>query len=163
MRITWPAPQQPVVAPMNQVKRGNRIKQTYQAPEGSPLIWSRGEGSQPNLGSPQLERPQPEKSQPDPRSQPQRPEQPEEEERPWIPKPLNVVVESYRQVKEQYLCLEQTLESVSLYLDVEPRFLLEHIQALPKPHDLADLQARVDCLLKQNGELSTKVEEGESL
>ena len=41
--------------------------------------------------------------------------------------------------------------------------MLDHIRALPKPQDLADLQARVDCLLKENGELKTKVEEGESL
>ena len=34
---------------------------------------------------------------------------------------------------------------------------------LPKPQDLADLQAKVDCLLKENGELKTKVEEGEAL
>ena len=40
---------------------------------------------------------------------------------------------------------------------------LEHIQALPKPQDLTNLQARVDCLLKENGELKTKVEEGEAL
>ena len=41
--------------------------------------------------------------------------------------------------------------------------MLDHIRALPKPQDLADLQARVDCLLKENGELKEKVEEGKSL
>ena len=41
--------------------------------------------------------------------------------------------------------------------------MLDHIRVLPKPQDLADLQARVDCLLKENGELKAKVEEGESL
>ena len=46
---------------------------------------------------------------------------------------------------------------------MEPRHLLEHVQALPKPQDLTDLQAWVDCLLKENGELKTKVEEGEAL
>ena len=55
------------------------------------------------------------------------------------------------------------MESISLHLDVEPRHLLEHIQALPKPQDLTDLQARVDCLLKENGKLKTKQEEGEAL
>ena len=55
------------------------------------------------------------------------------------------------------------MESISLHLDVEPHHLLEHIQALPKPQDLTDLQARVDCLLKENGELKTKEEEGEAL
>ena len=133
MRIIVPAPQQPAVAPVNPVKWKNRMKQTYRAPEMSPPVRSREEGSRPNSGSPQLERPQPEKSQPDPRPEPQRLEQAEEEERPWIRKPFNDVVESYREVKEQYLCLKRTLESISLYLDVEPRFLLEHIQALPSP------------------------------
>ena len=70
---------------------------------------------------------------------------------------------SYRQVKDEYLILERTLESISLHLDVERRHLLEYIQALPKPQDLTDLQARVDCLLKENGELKAKVEEGEAL
>ena len=37
--------------------------------------------------------------------------------------------------------------------------MLDHIRALPKPQDLADLQARVDYLLKENGELKTKAEE----
>ena len=55
------------------------------------------------------------------------------------------------------------MESINLHLDVELRHLLEHIQTLPKPQDLTNLQARVDCLLKENGELKTKVEEGEVL
>ena len=50
LRIMGPAPQR-VVASVNQVKRGNRRKQTYWAPEGSPPVRSRGEGSQPNSGS----------------------------------------------------------------------------------------------------------------
>ena len=43
------------------------------------------------------------------------------------------------------------------------RDMLDHIKALPKPQDLSDLQARVDCLLRENGELKAKVEEGEVL
>ena len=87
MRITVPASQQPAIAPVNQVKRGKRMKQTYRAPEGSPPIRLRGEGSQHHSGSPQLEgvqpeRPQPEQSQPAPQPEPQQPEQPKEEERP---------------------------------------------------------------------------------
>ena len=54
LRITGPEPQC-VVAPINQVKRGNKRKQTYRASDGSPPVWSRGEGSQPNLGSQQSE------------------------------------------------------------------------------------------------------------
>ena len=50
LRITGPESQR-VVAPVNQVKRGNRRKQTYLAPDGSPPVRSKGEGSQPNSGS----------------------------------------------------------------------------------------------------------------
>ena len=52
---------------------------------------------------------------------------------------------------------------MSRYLDVEPRDILDHIKALLKPQDLSDLQARVDCLLKENGELKVKAEEGDAL
>ena len=41
--------------------------------------------------------------------------------------------------------------------------MLDHIKALPKPQDLLDLQAQVDCLLKENGELKEKAEEGDVL
>ena len=158
--ITTPAPQQPAIAPVNKVKRGKRLKQTYQAPEGSPPVSSKGERSQPQPESPRLE-----KLQLDPQSEPQQPERPEEDEdeRPWVHKPFAAVVVSYRQVKDQYLILERTLESISLHMDMEPRHLLEHIQALPKPQDLTNLQARVDYLLKDNGKLKTKVEEGKAL
>ena len=47
LRITGPEPQS-VAAPVNQVKRGNRWKQTHRALDGSPPTRSRGEGSQPN-------------------------------------------------------------------------------------------------------------------
>ena len=64
-----------VIVPVNQVRRENRLNQTYQALEGSPPTRSRGEGSQPNSEgarpmsprpmspppmSPPPERPQPE-------------------------------------------------------------------------------------------------------
>ena len=45
--IVGPEPQR-IVSPVNQVKRGNQLKQTYRAPEGSPPTRSRGERSQPN-------------------------------------------------------------------------------------------------------------------
>ena len=41
--------------------------------------------------------------------------------------------------------------------------MLGCIKALPKPQDLSDLQARMDCLLKENGELRAKAEEGDAL
>ena len=172
LRITGPAPPH-VAALVNQVKRGNRRKQIYRALDGSPPVQSRGEGSRPNLGSPQSEgarpgsprpsSPSPQQPQPDPQPEPQQPEQPKNEEKPWIRKPFNAVVESYRVVKEQYQSLECILVSISLYLDVEPRYILDRIQGLPKHQELEDLRARVDCLLKENGELKTKVEEGQAL
>ena len=55
------------------------------------------------------------------------------------------------------------MEGISLYLDVEPHDIVDHIEALPKPQDLSDLQARVDCFLKENGKLKAKAEEGELL
>ena len=73
--ITAPTLQQPVVAPVNQVKWGNRLKKTYRALEGSPLVRSKGEGSKP-----QLESPQPEKPQPDSQPEPQQPERFKEDE-----------------------------------------------------------------------------------
>ena len=74
LQITGLAPPH-VVAPVNQVKRGNRRKQTYRAPDGSPPIRSRGEGSRPTSGSPQSEgarpsSPPPERPQPDPQPEP---------------------------------------------------------------------------------------------
>ena len=46
---------------------------------------------------------------------------------------------------------------------MEPRLILEHFQKLPKAQDMTDLQVRVDCVLKKNGELRTWVEEGKAL
>ena len=66
-------------------------------------------------------------------------------------------------MKVQYQSMESILNSISRYLDVEPRDMLDHIKALPKPQDLSDLQARVDCLLKENGELKAKAKEGDVL
>ena len=60
-----PTVQKPTVVPTNKVKQGKWLKQTYRAPEGSPPVWSKGEGSQP-----QPKRPHPEEhqleSQPEP-------------------------------------------------------------------------------------------------
>ena len=59
--------------------------------------------------------------------------------------------------------MEKLLNSISWYLDAEPGDILDHIKALLKPQDLSDLQARVDCLLRENGELKAKAEEGDLL
>ena len=59
--------------------------------------------------------------------------------------------------------MKRFIEAISSHLDVEPADALDRIKALPKPQDLLDLQARVDFLLKENGELKAKVEEGDAL
>ena len=81
--------------------------------------------------------------------------------RSWVYKPFAAVVNSYWQIKDQYLVMERTLEEISQELDVEPRLILEHIRKLPKAQDMTNMQARVDCLLKENMELRTQVEEEE--
>ena len=40
---------------------------------------------------------------------------------------------------------------------------MDRIKALPKPVDLTDLQAQMDCLLKENVELRAKPDEGNAL
>ena len=145
LRITGLAPPH-IAAPVNQVKQGNQRKQTYRAPDGFLPVRSRGEGRRPTSGSSQSEGvrpgsprpgspplqqlqpdPRPEPQQSEPRPEPQQPEQPVEEEKPWIWKPFNAVVESYRVVKEQYQSLERILDSIRLYLDMEPGYLLDRI------------------------------------
>ena len=59
--------------------------------------------------------------------------------------------------------MEKLLNSISRYLDAEPGDILDSIKALSKPQDLLDLQARMDCLLKENRELKAKAEEGDAL
>ena len=59
--------------------------------------------------------------------------------------------------------MERFIEDISNYLDAEPADVMDRIKALPKPEDLTDLQARMDCLLKENVELRAKVDEGDAL
>ena len=158
-----------VVVPINQVRRGNWFKQTYQAPEGSPPTRSRGEDSQPNSGEarsnsprqmspppkrPQLEQPEPQQLEP---------LQPEQEGTPWVLKLFDLVVQSFKVVKKQYQAMEKLINSINQYLDVEPNDMLDQIKARPTPQDVSDLQARMDCLLKENGELRVKADEGDAL
>ena len=152
-----------VVAPVNQIKRGNQLKQTYRALDGSPPTWSRGKGSQPNLEGARPNNPPPERPQPEQPELQSEPEQPEQEETPWVLKPFEPVVQSYKVVKKQYQAMEKLLNSISRYLDAEPGDILDHIKALPKPQDLSDLQAQVDCLLRENKELKAKAKEGDLL
>ena len=114
--------------------------------------------------SPPSERPHPEQPEPH-RPEPQQPEsqQPEQEETPWVLKPFNSVVQSYKVVKKQYQAMEKLINSISQYLDAEPDDMLDRIKARPTPQDILDLQARMDYLLKENGELRRKAEEGDSI
>ena len=131
-----------MVVPVNQVRRRNRFKQTYRALEGSPPTRSRGEGSQPNSGgarpdslrpmSPPPERPQPEQPEP----QQPKPLQPEQEGTPWVLKPFDSVVQSYKVVKKQYQAMEKLINSISRYLDAELDDMLDRIKARPTPQDV---------------------------
>ena len=167
LRITGLEPQR-VPALVNQVKWGNRWKQTHRASDGSPPTRSRGEGSEPNSEeaqpmSPRPMSPPPERPQPEQPEQRQELEQPDEEDKPWVRKPFDPVIKSYKVVKLQYNSMERFIEAISSYLDLEPADVLDWIKALPEPQDLTDLQARMDCLLRENGELRAKVEEGNAL
>ena len=112
----------------------------------------------PRPVSPPPERPQPE--QPKQRSEP---EQSDEEDKPWVRKPFDPVIKSYKVVKSQYNSMERFIDAISSYLDSEPTDVLDRIKALSKPQDLIDLQARMDCFFRKNGELRAKAEEGEAL
>ena len=59
--------------------------------------------------------------------------------------------------------MERFIEYISNYFDAEPADIMDRIKVLPKPKDLTDLQARMDCLLKENIELRAKANEGDAL
>ena len=82
---------------------------------------------------------------------------------PWVLKPFDLVVQSYKVVKKRYQAMEKLINSISQYLDAEPDDMLDQIKALPTPQDISDLQARMDCLLKENEELRAKADEGDAL
>ena len=105
----------------------------------------------PRPNKPPRERPQSE--QPEQRPEPERPD---EEDKPWVRKPFDPVIKSYKVVKSQYNSMERFIEAISSYLDSEPDDVLDRIKAIPKPQDLTDLQARMDCLLRENQELRAK-------
>ena len=66
-------------------------------------------------------------------------------------------------VKSQYEAMESFIEEISTYMDSEPADVMDRIKDLPKSEDLTDLQARLDCLLKENVELRAKADEGDAL
>ena len=59
--------------------------------------------------------------------------------------------------------MESFIEEISTYMDLEPAVVMDRIRDLPKPEDLTDLQARMDCLLKENVELRARADEGDAL
>ena len=59
--------------------------------------------------------------------------------------------------------MERFIEDISNYMDSEPADVMDRIKALPKPEDLTDLQAWMECLLKENVELRAKADEGDAL
>ena len=59
--------------------------------------------------------------------------------------------------------MESFIEEISTYLDSDPANVMNRIRDLSKPEDLTDLQARVDCLLKENVELRARADEGDTL
>ena len=66
-------------------------------------------------------------------------------------------------VKSQYLVMKRFIEEISNFFDAEPAEVMHRIRTLPKPEDLTDLQARMDCLLKENVELRARADEGDAL
>ena len=180
--ITGPEPRR-APAPVNQVKRGNRVRKNRQAPEGSQHVRLRREGSRPSsegarpmsrLESPRAASPRPVSprlASPRPvsprllSSQPERsqPERLQPEDRPWVRKPFDPIRESYKVVKSQYQAMESFIEEISTYMDSEPADVMARIKDLPKPEDLTDLQVRLDCLLKENVELRVRADESDAL
>ena len=51
----------------------------------------------------------------------------------------------------------------SNFFDAEPAEVMDQIKTLPKPEDLTDLQARMDCLLNENAKLRARVDKGDAL
>ena len=59
--------------------------------------------------------------------------------------------------------MERFIEEINNFFDAEPAEVMDRIRTLPKPEDLTDLQARMDCLLKENVELRARADEGDAL
>ena len=70
------------------------------------------------------------------------------------------IVKSMRQVKAQYLAMEDKLLEIGRELGTQPLKSLEQIKRLPKVRETEDLQARIDYLLKDKTSYSLKWENG---
>ena len=51
------------------------------------------------------------------------------------------------------MAIEEALVDISKTLRVPPLAAAAHIKTLPKKQEMEDLQAWIDCLVKENGEL----------
>ena len=126
-------------------------KSTYRAPDGSPLVRSRGPSS-PVPPEPQPRAQQPARGQD---SQPQgaRPEEGHE----WVEKPFVDVARSIRQARIQYESMEEALEQIGSELGVRPNGIIPTIRSLPKAREMEELRARIAGLLKENAEVQAQV------
>ena len=115
----------------------------------------------PRPVSPRPASPQPERQQPEIRPVVEQLEQ--EEDKPWVRRPFDPVMESYKVVKSQYQAMERFIKDISNCMDSELTDVMDRIKALPKPEDLTNLQVRMDYLLKENVELRAKAEESDAL
>ena len=59
--------------------------------------------------------------------------------------------------------MERFIEEISNFFNTKPAEVMDRIRTLPKPKDLTDLQARMDCLLKENVELRARADKGDAL
>ena len=59
--------------------------------------------------------------------------------------------------------MERFIEEISNFFNAEPAEVMDRIRTFPKPEDLTDLQAQMDCLLKGNVELRAQADEGDAL
>ena len=81
------------------------------------------------------------------------PKEEKKEYRLWVRKPFRVVFDNLSTVKGQYMAIEEALVDISKTLGVPPLAVVHQIKILPKKQEMEDLLARINCLVKENGEL----------
>ena len=148
-------PKQPAKSPKEEQQSQQRnwpkrLKKTYRALQGSPLVHSKGEGSQPTSQPAQLDEEEtPIGSMESNQIQPEEEEEEEEEYRPWIRKPFDVVLNSLSTIKGQYMAINKVLVDINKTLGVPSLAIADHIKMLPKKREMEDLQAQIKCLVKE--------------
>ena len=63
------------------------------------------------------------------------------------------MLDSLTSVKGQYKAMEQAFVDISKELKIESLKIAEYLKTLPKSQEVVDLQAEMDCLLKENAKL----------